>query len=68
MVTNAISLDYATQNSLSFVSVQWSYRYWKNLTDEAELPKPLLDRLGDVFANTVERQIRSRIPAVLRRL
>lgn len=68
MVTNAVSLDYATQNSLSFVAVNWSYRYWKNLTDEAELPKSLLERIGDVFVNTVERQIRSRIPAVLRRL
>jgi len=32
------------------------------------LPKPLLERIGDVFVNTVERQLRSRVPAVLRRL
>ena len=62
------SLDYATQNAISFINVTWAYRYWKNLTDEAELPKPLLDRIGDVFVNTVERQIRSRLPAVLRKL
>lgn len=63
-----LSLDYATNNLLSFATVSWSYRYWKNLTDEADLPKPLLERISDVFVNTVERQIRSRIPAVLRRL
>ena len=62
------SLDYSTQNAISFLNVTWSYRYWKNLTDEAELPKPLLERIGDVFVNTVERQIRSRLPAVLRKL
>jgi len=62
------SLDYATQNTIQFLNVTWAYRYWKNLTDEAELPKPLLERIGDVFVNTVERQIRSRLPAVLRKL
>ena len=62
------SLDYSTQNALSFLNVTWSYRYWKNLTDEAELPKPLLDRIGEVFVNTVERNIRRQLPAVLRKL
>ena len=62
------SLDYSTQNAISFLNVTWSYRYWKNLTDEAELPKPLLDRIGEVFVNTVERNIRRQLPAVLRKL
>ena len=61
------SLDYSTQNAISFLNVTWSYRYWKNLTDEAELPKPLLDRIGEVFVNTVERNIRRQLPAVLRK-
>lgn len=68
MSTGEIALDYANQNAIELLPVTWSYRYWKNLTDEADLPRSLLDRLGDVFANTVERNIRSRIPAVLRRL
>ena len=55
-------------SSISVLPVTWAYRYWKNLTDEAELPRPLLERIGDVFVNTVERQLRSRIPAVLRKL
>lgn len=66
--TSDISLDYATNNSLSFVTVSWAYRYWKNLTDEADLPRSLLERIGDVFVNTVERKLRSKLPSVLRRL
>ncbi len=63
-----IALDYGNLNALELLPVTWSYRYWKNLTDEAELPKGLLERIGEAFVNTVERQIRSRIPAVLRKL
>ena len=50
------------------VSVTFAYRYWKNLTDEASLPKPLLERLQGVLANQVERKLLSRIPKVLSRL
>jgi hypothetical protein len=50
------------------ISVAFSYRYWKNLTDEASLPKPLLERLQGVLANQVERKLLSRIPKVLSRL
>tara|TARA_R100001443_G_scaffold21828_1_gene34072 strand:- start:41 stop:760 length:720 start_codon:yes stop_codon:yes gene_type:complete len=63
-----LQTDYGNLNSLHLLPVTWSYRYWKNLTDEADLPKGLLERIGEVFVNTVERQIRSRIPAVLRKL
>ena len=63
-----LQADYGNLNSIYLMPVTWSYRYWKNLTDEAELPKPLLERIGDVFVNTVERQLRSRVPAVLRKL
>ncbi len=50
------------------ISVTFSYRYWKNLTDEADLPKPLLDRIEEVVVNSAERQIRAAIPRVLSRL
>ena len=63
-----LQADYGNLNSIYLLPVPWSYRYWKNLTDEAELPRSLLQRIGDVFVNTVERQLRSRIPAVLRKL
>ena len=41
------------------------YRYWKNLTDEGDLPKPLLDRIQNVLGDQVERQLLNRIPKVL---
>ena len=46
----------------------FKYRYFKNLTDESDLPKPLLDRIGEVVVNSVEREIRSAIPKVLTKL
>ena len=50
------------------ISVSFSYRYWKNLTDEADLPKGLPERIAEVAINSAERQIRAAIPRVLSRL
>ena len=50
------------------VQVGFKYRYWKNLTDEANLPKPLDQRIAESAVNTVTRKIASQIPSVLRRL
>ena len=61
-------LDASQAGNVMEVSVTFSYRYWKNLTDEASLPKPLLDRLQGVLANQVERKLLSKIPKVLSRL
>ena len=61
-----VSSDIAT--GAHEVSVTFSYRYWKNLTDEADLPKPLLDRIQSVLAGQVERTLLSGIPKVLRKL
>jgi hypothetical protein len=65
---NEQALDGAQAAGAQEVSVVFSYRYWKNLTDEASLPQPLLDRLQGVLANQVERKLLSRIPKVLSRL
>ena len=62
------SLSAAQAIDVQKISVSFSYRYWKNLTDEAELPKPLLDRIEEVVVNSAERQIRAAIPRVLSRL
>ena len=62
----ALSGSQAT--SVQEVDVIFTYRYWKNLTDEASLPKPLLERLQGVLANQVERKLLSKIPKVLSRL
>jgi len=63
----AQQLSYAGSGYLT-VAIVFSYRYWKNLTDEATLPKPLLDRIAERAVNTVTRRITSQIPSVLRRL
>ena len=64
----AQSLTAAQASDVQKLQVTFSYRYWKNLTDEADLPKPLLDRIEEVVVNSAERQIRAAIPRVLSRL
>ena len=53
---------------LQRVNVTWSYRYWLSLTDEPNAPKPLSDTLGDIFVNTVTKNIYNNIPSVLTKL
>ena len=62
------TLDYGAPSTLQTVQVTFSYRYYKSLADEANLPKPLGDRVRDVIGDTVERQILSIIPKVLSKL
>ena len=62
------ALSGAQAETAQEVDVVFGYRYWKNLTDEADLPKPLLDRLQGVLADQVERKLLNRIPKVLSRL
>jgi len=64
----AQTLDYATKDSIHTVSVTFSYRYWKDLKDEAHLPKPLGERMIDAVLDTVESKITSAIPKVLQKL
>ena len=64
----AQAVDYSTVNAIQTVSVTFSYRYWKDLIDEADLPRPLGDRIADSVLNTVESKITSMIPKVLRKL
>lgn len=64
----AQTLGYAQNNAYQTVDITFSYRYWKNLTDESDLPKPLIDRIAERAVNTVTRRITSQIPSVLRRL
>ena len=64
----AQALDYSTVNAIQTVSVTFSYRYWKDLKDEADLPKPLGERMLDAVLDTVESKITSSIPKVLQKL
>ena len=63
-----VTLDYAAANTISTVGISFSYRYWKNLTDEGDLPRPLGERIGDLIVNNIERNFRANIPKVLSRL
>ena len=62
------SLGYGQNDTLHKISVTFSYRYWKNLTDEADLPKSLQSRITEVLIDSVERNVRAQIPKVLSRL
>ena len=64
----AQALDYSTVNAIQTVSVTFSYRYWKDLVDEADLPRPLGERMLDAVLDTVESKITSAIPKVLQKL
>ena len=63
-----VSLDYAAANTISTVGISFAYRYWKNLTDEGDLPRPLGERIGDLIVNNIERNFRANLPKVLSRL
>ena len=65
---NEQSLSYAENSSYQTITVNLAYRYWQNLTAEANLPKPLLTRIAESAVNTVTRRITANIPSVLRRL
>ena len=58
------AVSYDSTNQIHKVTVSFSYRYWKNLTDEADLPKPLQDRIANILVNTVERRLLSNLPKV----
>ena len=64
----AQSLTAQQATDVQKISVTFSYRYWKSLTDEADLPIPLRQRIEEVVVNSAERQIRAAIPRVLSRL
>ena len=63
-----IQLSSAQATEVHKISVTFAYRYWKNLTDEADLPRPILETLQSVLANQVERELIKNIPKVLRKL
>ena len=65
---NDQALTYENGAGYQTVTVNFAYRYWQNLVDEADLPKPLQDRIAESVVNTVTRRITAQIPSVLRRL
>ena len=64
----AQNLDALPSQTAQTCDVSFSYRYWRNLTDERDLPRPLLETIRSVLANQVERALTRNIPKVLRKL
>ena len=64
----AQQLDALPSTTAQTCDVSFSYRYWRNLTDERDLPRPLLETIESVLANQVERALIRNIPKVLRKL
>ena len=58
------ALSYTATTEIHKIGVTFSYRYWKNLNDEADLPKPIETRV----ANTAERNLVRNLPATKTRL
>ena len=65
---SAQNLDANPSSAPQTCEVSFSYRYWKNLTDEANLPKPIVETFQRILANQVERELTRNIPKVLRKL
>ena len=62
------ALSYAAATSIHKISVTFTYRYWKAMDDEANLPVPLQDRIAETLLNTVERQVTASLPKVISKL
>ena len=64
----AQQLDYSSTDQINKLNVTFSYRWWKSLADEANLPQPLQDRINQILASAIETQITANIPKVLSKL
>ena len=62
-----IDYSHGTTNSINKITVGFMYRYWENIaTDEKKAS--LEGKLQDILANSILRQVQTRVPNVLRRL
>ena len=58
---------HANSNSIQKVSVEFAYRYWRNIATEPQ--KASLDStLQDILKNSILRQVQTRLPPFVRRL
>ena len=63
----AIAYGHGSNNTINKVSVEFAYRYFRNLATEKDR-KSLDNTLQDVLKNSVLRQVQSSLPDVVRRL
>ena len=64
----AMTLDYSNGNEIHKLPVTFSYRWWKNLNDEADLPVSVQDAIAGILQNSIERNILANVPKVISRL
>ena len=64
----AQTLDYSSTGEIHKLTLGFSSRWWKSLADEADLPKPIEDRINQILSSSIERQITANIPKVLSKL
>ena len=64
----AMTLDYSNGNEINKLPVTFSYRWWKNLNDEADLPVSVQDAIAGLLQNSIERNLLANIPKVISRL
>ena len=64
----AMTLDYSNGSEIHKLPVTFSYRWWKNLNDEADLPVPVQDAIAGLLQNSIERNLLANIPKVISRL
>ena len=62
-----IDYGHGNSNAINKITVGFMYRYWENIaTDEKKAS--LEGKLQDILANSILRQVQTRVPNVLRRL
>ena len=64
----AMTLDYSNGSEIHKLPVTFSYRWWKNLNDEADLPVSVQDAIAGLLQNSIERNLLANIPKVISRL
>ena len=63
----ALPYAHGNSNAIQTISVEFAYRYWRNIATEPE--KASLDStLQDIIKNSILRNVQSRLPQVIRRL
>lgn len=63
----ALPYSHGSNNQIQKVSVEFAYRYWRNIATEPK--KASLDStLQDILKNSLLRQVQTRLPPVIRKL
>ena len=65
---NALTFTSNPVAEIQKINVTFNFRYWKNLTDEANLPIDLTENISNLLRNTVIRKATAAKPAVVSRL